>query len=60
MQRFIDIALDNTIKSNHEKFKHGAVCILGGKIISTGYNKVSEPYELRVQHLKGRNRQRIL
>lgn len=35
----IDVAISQAEKSNHEYYKHGAISILGNKIMTKGYNK---------------------
>tara|TARA_B100001996_G_C18622511_1_gene578316 strand:- start:456 stop:803 length:348 start_codon:yes stop_codon:yes gene_type:complete len=39
-QHFFDIAVEEAERSV-QRFKHGAVIVKGGKIVSTGFNKVS-------------------
>jgi deoxycytidylate deaminase len=37
--KYLNVALDNAEKSFAKYHKHGAVCILGGRVVSVGYNE---------------------
>ena len=49
MNRFVNVALKCTEKSEAGKHKHGAVCVMGGKVVSSGYNHHSRPHLIKVQ-----------
>lgn len=35
-------------KSMCRDYKHGAVCVLGGRVVCGGWNKPSDPYMIKV------------
>ena len=45
----INLALEQTHKSLARDHKHGAICVIGGKIVSTGFNRPSDPYQIKVR-----------
>tara|TARA_Y100000389_G_C17447946_1_gene512799 strand:+ start:2163 stop:2321 length:159 start_codon:yes stop_codon:yes gene_type:complete len=44
----ITTAEEISYKSLARDHKHGAVCVIGGKIVSTGFNRPTKPYNLKV------------
>lgn len=42
--KYINTALNVSRKSDLATHKHGAVCVIGGKIVSTGFNSSTVPY----------------
>jgi|TARA_B110000259_G_C14034389_1_gene408495 deoxycytidylate deaminase len=48
-QKFINKALEISEKSMAKDHKHGAVCVVGGKIISTGFNYHADPHQIKVR-----------
>jgi len=45
--QYVHIAEKYMEKSTARDFKHGAVCIKGGKVISGGCNAISIPHMIR-------------
>lgn len=48
MLRFAEVALKYAQKSDARDYKHGAVCVVGGKVVSTGFNYSCRPHVLKV------------
>ena len=42
--KHIDIALNVLNKSDLQMHSHGAVCVIGGKVASTGFNSSTVPF----------------
>ena len=50
MQNYIiNIALEKSQKSMARDHKHGAVCVIGGRIASTGFNYPTEAHSIKVR-----------
>jgi deoxycytidylate deaminase len=41
-------------KSMARDHKHGAICVIGGKVVSTGFNRPTDPHNFKVDR-KGCN-----
>jgi len=48
MWKYVEKAHDYAGKSMARDFKHGAVCIVGGKVVSGGFNYPAEPHQIKV------------
>ena len=47
--KYTNLVLSLAEKSMAKDHKHGAVCIIGGRIASIGYNTSSYPHCIKVQ-----------
>jgi deoxycytidylate deaminase len=48
MFKFAEVALKYATKSDARDYKHGAVCVVGGKVVSAGYNYSCRPHLIKV------------
>jgi deoxycytidylate deaminase len=48
MNQYIQVALNQSEKSLARDHKHGAVCVMGGRIVSVGHNCPSEPHFIKI------------
>ena len=46
--KFLNILTDQAEKSDCSTFSHGAVCIIGGKVVSYGFNTKSQSHAFKV------------
>ena len=44
----VNMAEQISYKSMAKDHKHGAICVVGGKVISTGFNRPTKPYNFKV------------
>jgi len=49
MDRYIQVALNSADKSLSRYHKHGAVCVVSGRVVSTGCNYPSGPHLIKVR-----------
>lgn len=49
MDRYVDAALKYARKSMSHHYRHGAVCVVGGRVVSGGYNYVTSPHCVKVE-----------
>ena len=47
MQQYINKAIEESKKSMARDHRHGAVCVIGGKIVSCGHNYVDDPHQIK-------------
>ena len=48
MNNHVKIALNYADKSISPNHKHGACCVLNGRVISAGYNYPDDPHHIKV------------
>jgi deoxycytidylate deaminase len=48
MFKFAEIALQYARRSDARDYKHGAVCVVGGKVASVGFNYSCRPHVIKV------------
>ena len=48
MQQYTDKALSYASKSLAKDHRHGAVCVMGNKVICGGYNYPTDPHLIKV------------
>ena len=47
MQKYVTKALNIAEKSMASSHKHGAICIVGNRVVSFGYNYPTDPHCIR-------------
>lgn len=45
---YVNVAMKYAQKSMSRDHKHGAVCVVGGKVVSAGYNFPNDPHIIKV------------